>query len=563
MATISCLPPEILQIIFKLLDAHTILTLSETSKHFNEIVSSCDTLTRKLKLFLRFPQDLLCFTEFMTTTKRRYRALVIVKSRDRVCHHSVTTVQSLGHLCLSIKELSIDWSNALRPREASLFEIMNRRRTARGGLQAPRRCVGDQNMMDHFFDDAETAQGLAIARMDIYNEFVSIVRHFQNIEMLTLSNVHLERDRPPNEAIIQFSKLRSLVMKHCDSFCFDLLSSCKKLTNLVVIEPWFRIAGVDTFESFLITQTELRDLRIINVQYPRLFLNDISGNITFKLKTLILRNVFFADRGNAVSFIRNQTELRVIELQLQNEKVRTLDEVFYNNILRTIVTNCSSLEILNISKIRYKMIDLSFLSNIRNLKVRKLIFNVTAEDNSSRLFKVLVKMFPNLKSITFKAEESEDTDCGICFDEGTILESVDTLVVTNSSVRSLLNVYAPALRKFEYSPGKTGAFIDADTAIFFHLHRNIKHLTIGSRSVRSYFFVSYNLCELIVNFLKQLESITIYNFGEVNKSVKLLCKLPKLKALTLSTEDHQQFTPKTKLECAQNNIQLVSVDISV
>lgn len=110
------------------------------------------------------------------------------------------------------------------------------------------------------------------------------------------------------------------------------------------------------------------------------------------------------------------------------------------------------------------------------------------------------------------------------FQEQTVLDSVETLIVTNSSVRSLVNVHAGALTTFEYAPGKTGEFIDDLFGSFFHRHRNIKHLTIGSRSGRSYFFVSYNLCELIFNFLTQLESITIYNFAEVNKSVKLLCK---------------------------------------
>lgn len=84
---------------------------------------------------------------------------------------------------------------------------------------------------------------------------------------------------------------------------------------------------------------------------------------------------------------------------------------------------------------------------------------------------------------------------------------------------------------------------------------------IGSRSERSYFFVSFNLCSLIVNFLSQLESITIYNFGEVNKSVKLLCNLPKLKCLTLSSEDYQQFTTKTKEECIRNELSLIQVNI--
>lgn len=65
----------------------------------------------------------------------------------------------------------------------------------------------------------------------------------------------------------------------------------------------------------------------------------------------------------------------------------------------------------------------------------------------------------------------------------------------------------------------------------------------------------------MVNFLNQLESVSIYNFGEVNKSVKLLCLLPKLKSLTISTEDYQQFTAKTKVECARNDLKISHVKI--
>jgi len=193
--------------------------------------------------------------------------------------------------------------------------------------------------------------------------------------------------------------------------------------------------------------------------------------------------------------------------------------------------------------------------------VKNLRFSVTSEDKSSELFKVFIRMFPNLEAVNFKAEESEDTDCGICFDNDTYLEKVESLVITNSSVRSLVNVHASSLVHFEYVPGKTGEFIDDLFGGFFHRHRNIKHLVIGSRSERSYFFVSYNLCQLIVTFLNQLESITIYNFGEVNKSVKLLCNLRKLKTLTLSKVDHQQFTAKTKVECTRNDLKLIYVDI--
>lgn len=416
MATLTTLPPEVLQLIFKCLDLPSILAVSETCRNFNSIVSDNDSLTKRLSLYMRFPQDLIGFKESIMSSNRRYRSLVIVtvKSRDHAANAYRATVAPLfEHLGQMIRDLKIDWSNALRPREASLFDMMNRRR---GGLVAQAR----RAHADHFFDDVEAAQGLALARTDMYKEFVSIISHFTNLETLSLCNVHLERERPATEPAIQYSRLRNVLMKQCDSFCFDLLSSCTQLTRLMIIAPWFnsRVPGIVTFEEFLINQRVLRDLRLINVEYP-IFLSDRSENIAFKLETLILRNVYFANQHNAERFFRTQAELKSIELQLKNGKIRMLDEImFYNGMLRTIVTNCPRLESINITKIQYKLTDLSFISHIRNANVKTLMFRVTSEDNSSNLFKTFVQMFPNLKEINFKAEESEDTDCGICFDEG-------------------------------------------------------------------------------------------------------------------------------------------------
>lgn len=173
-------------------------------------------------------------------------------------------------------------------------------------------------------------------------------------------------------------------------------------------------------------------------------------------------------------------------------------------------------------------------------------------------------MCPNLKNVSFNSAESEDTDCCKCFDVATILDKTQSLTILNSSVRSLINVYAENLQSFEYAPGKTGEFIDDFIGGFLHRHRTIKKLTIGSRNrSNSYFFVSYNLCQLICDFLQQLEDVSIFNFGEVNKSVKLLCSLRNLRTLTISAAQYQQFTAKTKVECDRNKIKLIPVEVEI
>lgn len=220
------------------------------------------------------------------------------------------------------------------------------------------------------------------------------------------------------------------------------------------------------------------------------------------------------------------------------------------------------LSVVNLEKMKYKFDNCEFLNNIRNGNVRKLNFNVTAEDKDAEFFKKLIRCFPNLTSIVYKSNDSEDADGDICFEKGTLLDKVTELVIINSSVRSLINVSAENLEIFEYSPKLNGQFIDDYIGGFLHCHRTIRHLVIGSKYSRSYFFVSYNLCSLIVNFLNQLESITIYNFAEVNKSVKLLCTLGKLKSLTLSSLQYQQITAKSKCECIRMKLKLIPVEIN-
>jgi hypothetical protein len=226
--------------------------------------------------------------------------------------------------------------------------------------------------------------------------------------------------------------------------------------------------------------------------------------------------------------------------------------------------NNSQLHTVKIEKIKYKFDNLDFLKHIRVPSVQSLIFNVSAEDKNVELFKLLVAMFPNLKDIQFKSETSEDTNCCMCFNTETLmtLDKLQSLTIINSSVRSLINVYAENLQNFVYAPGKTGEFIDDFIGGFLHRHRSIKNFVIGSKGrSSSYFFVSFNLCQLIVNFLNQLESISIFNFAEVNKSVKLLCSLSNLKNMTISSQQYQQFTAKTKVECERMKIKLIPVEV--
>lgn len=460
MVELIDLPPEVLVLMFEFLDGKSLIALTETCTKFHGIIESSERLTKKLTLHIRYPTDLNGLASSLAVSNRRYRNLKIVKPRDPAdpdCNIPVSLLTKLGGM---IKHLRIDWSNAMRPREAaSLIELMGRR--ARIARHA-----------GHFGVDFDGQARVEMGnfREDIYNEFFGLIRHFQNVETLSLFNVHLEKGRQMNDAELHYPNLQEFSLKQCDAYIFELLSSCNSLNSLEVHDPWWngRNPGIDTFETFLISQISLKKLHLKNISYPRLFQTDRTENIIFKLDELVLSQVFFADKNIANRFFRTQNQLKKIEFQLNNERIRGLDEMqWYNDILRTVSSN-SRLQEIKIEKLRYKIENYDFIANVVNPYVKKLTYHVTAEDKSSDLFKTFVRIFPNLEALDFKADENDETDSGSCFDEGTVLERVTSLVITNTSVRSLLNVHANSLMHFEYVPGKTGEFIDDLFGGFFH-----------------------------------------------------------------------------------------------
>lgn len=557
MVKLIDLPREVLEIIFESLKAPEIKNITQCCTTFKEIVQNSDKLTRQLALRMRFPLDIKKFSDVILSSERKYRVLRIVKSRD-CCHsernpehnenrHFARLFQKLGD---TVQELEVDWSYAMRPREASMFELVQIGRSRRR-----------ERLAGEAIENAAAVQALRVMRDMMFTDFMRMMRRFGQLRKLTLLSVHLDRGLQADEQPLDFPQLKELILKHSDAFCFDVLSPSTSLQTLQVSEPWWnnRNPGIETFESFLISQQNLKHLWLKNIQYPRLFQTNRAQQINFKLESLHLDDCNFSHYENAVNFLQTQTDLKHLSIQIQNEKVRMLESLnWYNNILKAVVA--TPLETLSIEKNWYKFENLEFLPRSRNPHLKKLEYK-TSNDDDAELFKIFLQIYPNLQEIKFEAEEKEDTESVVCFDDGTVLDKVIKLSIKNFSATSLDNVTATSLVDFQFVPGKAGEYIDNPFGLFFHRHRTIKHLTIGSLSERSYFFVSFNLCSLMVNFLNHLESVEIFcHFQEVNKSVKLLSTLPTLNTLTILSEDYQQFTAKTKVECARNELKLINVD---
>ncbi|XP_070497046.1 uncharacterized protein [Chironomus tepperi] len=555
------LPPEILELLFDYLnDPKDICNISETCKKFKEVIERSDRLVKKLTIYVSYPAILHSFRSTLKNSVRRYRNLCITRTRDIGTESQFLSLTNAFELIgPKIKNLTVKWC-LLRNLDIPITNSSDQafRRRIRAEMyyydHAPMgRYYGSYGgMRDNYRDE-------------LHKEFITIIKYFTNLERTVWNDVHIERRTNLNEiTTLDFTSLRQLEMRDCDAYAFDVISSATQLDSLIITDPSWnsnRLPGIDTFELFLISQEALKTLIINSIQHPRLFNIDRSERIQFKLKSLELKDVSFHDKTHAENFFNTQKELEFLNIQLQNERSRPLDFLsFYDEILKTVLKDNLKLKTLCFDKHNYRFINCDFLKNIKNENVETLNFNVSKEDNDAEFFKTLLKTLPNLKTITYKSEYCVDNDGDVCFDKGTNLDQVVQLVMINASVKSLINVYVQHLHTFELSPKLNGSYIDDYIGGFLHRHRTIKVFKIGNSIGPSYFFVSWNLCQIIVNYLINLESLTVYNFAEVNKSVQFLCNLRYLKKLTVSSLQYQQITAKTKEECERIKLKLIPVE---
>lgn len=573
------LPDEMLDSFISYLFGKDLLMLMESCTRMRDLILKNKIFMNRILLVLQFP--LKTSSEqfaLLLKTKRKYQNLKIVRIRDKmpVAQPLMDSFfQVLTLLKTTIRECRLDWSLVKAFNDAFITDEIMRRNNRARDLRVE-------------FPPPPTANHIcsprASSRDEVRPEVVAILNVLDEIEVCSAVCVYDERCAADDEILPKLEKLRVLKIQTCNSVCFEIFFNANKLTTLSVLDPWWKNGqlGVNGFENFLFSQKNLKELTMRNFFYPRLFFNDRSNDVQFQLTKIHIVWTYFSDFKYLLNFFKTQKSLKEINLQLANEKVLRLDDLLcYNSILKCIFTTNLKLEKIKITKHRYTFESLDFLDGITNPNVTNLKYYVTNDKNSD-FFKALLRMFPNLKIVSYESAESEENESAICFDNSTLLEHVEDLTIANASVRSLVHVHSTKLKKFAFIPGKNSEFIDdyfgvrkdfEDKSVhpqtylflyfqgFLHLHRNIKKLTIGRDQVRSYFFVTYNLCEMIVNFLSGLEHLTIFNFAEVNKSVKLLCQLKSLCSLTLTSEQYQQFTAKTKIECQRNQVKIMTVPI--
>lgn len=326
--TLEDFPVELLEHIFSFVhSSNEIIALSETCILFHEVILSSEKLLSFLKIVINYTEDNLgIFSKTMALSRRRYRNIKILKTNERQngYNNHTRSPRYFSKIAQNIRHLELVQSSSRNARENTLFEfVMNRR----------------QRLDFNQHDRIQHAHRQGRDRNDSISELITVLREFNNLVSMKWNNVHLERNPLSHEKILHLSTVEELEMKHCDPHCFELMSSIQRLKKFKFSDPFWsssRNPGIESLENFLVHQTAtLKNLTVHNIQYPRLFQIDRSTNIIFKLHSLSLKYVFFKDSNFAEKFFRTQDELRNFEFIIQNEKVRSLDEVlFYNNILK-------------------------------------------------------------------------------------------------------------------------------------------------------------------------------------------------------------------------------------
>lgn len=594
--TMGGLPVEMVEFILFKMDRLSLLRMTEVSKTIYKIIKSNEKLLTRLNLQLNYPSDLSRFACDIAKTDREYRRLSIVRTRDRGEVDDRISQRIFGKLGQTVKDLTVDYSQSQRwiRSDQRMFELHDR-----PNIEIQRR---RRDLQENHLRELEVAYQrrfpFFVRGTDFQSELTNIFRHFGLVQKLSLKFVNLGQDleqlrlermaanqfvegdesdeddprmamqgdifvdgfqpQQENNEPARFSQLKEVVMFRCDAQCFVLISTATQLHKLHIVDvSWTqRSPSVAIFERFLASQTDLRELHFEKVDIAQLLNTIRPEDIRFQLDSLLFQEVTMQNRHVLNSFLKTQNQLKFLEFTMKTYEAEPRSGTFFNNILLTICA-MKRLKDIKLSKKGYRLDNLEFLFDVTNYSVRRLTYHVTNEDNTHDLFKSFLRMFPNLESITFCADEHEDRANGICFENETKLETVRKLSVKNISLESLRRITAPLLHTFICDPGKTGTNIDSEFNDFFLRHRTIKNLALGYDSHRSYFFTTQKICEYIADYLPEIEHITIYKFETVNKPIQfLLEKLTKLQSLTVTVEDYKKFSRNTRLKIAARNVRV-------
>jgi hypothetical protein len=350
----------------------------------------------------------------------------------------------------------------------------------------------------------ELVAGLGTALKEFWNIGASmkttdisvLLKSLHNLEELRLPKMY-DDDGSVHFSPLLLPKIRSVYLFDPTMSILDMFANVSTLEYFSLIFE-INVTNVNDFENFILRQNKLKELIIHEHrenQDHQIF-SDLS-RIKFRLESISLLGISI-DKDSAVQLFQQQQNLKKIRIQHFNEPNR----IKFREILRSIWT-LPKLESVDYGDESLTDEDLIALSDIRNESVNHIMSWESVEAQvDGRIFEI----FPNIEHYEMFAENWELNNV-----PSGKLKTFESEYLTESLV------YQPPLADFDQEK------FESDVIEFFHQSSEINSVEIGrdewiEQGVR----LSINFWRKLFDNLQQLETIFIYNCGDIKELVQLL-----------------------------------------
>ena len=514
---------EVLVEILSYLDGHSLLNSTRTCYRMNDIVSSTDKLTKKIKLVIKFREE---FGVRYSIKHYLWRLRSLLGSQRK-------------YQSLTISHVSKDMFNN-KKMKTLLMKIFIK------------------------FGANISKLNLWFMELSTCNDFTEIMKNFKNVANCELQMIKISPTSVlPADTQLSMPHLKELFISCCNSFCAETFYSCDKLKKLVFFFDYYNRSyfEIGTFEGFLLKQESLKvlDIGLGASIVERMFKTDRSDEVKFSLDSLKLQDVYFADKNIALKFFQTQKQLKKFDFYLKNEKYRKLDTMqFYEGILKHVFQS-PVLVSVDIVAVTYQFLNMDFLNGITNSNVKKLDFRdfsgVSYFKKNCEFFQKMTNIFPNINEVFYEGFGGNEIFAGIAS-----LKNLDTLTIAHQHNKCLLeNIYVSSgkLTNFEYHCCST-KIENEDMMVgdFLMLHKTLKNLKVST-------VMSPLLAAAIVEFIPNVESLNarcidlndFFNYGAIH-----ITQLHKLHSLTLTLpeerNDKQLLQPKIPMCCNRLGLEI-------
>lgn len=506
--------------IFDQLDGNHLLKLTVTCNKFRHLIGNSKRLIKKIKFSINFPED---SSEELKNIKkgletcikhltRNYLNLQIMRLRDRILNKDMrgTFIPIITRLSETVVNLSINNCYLLR-------------------------------------DDS-----------------IIILSSFKHLTELKLQNLAFSDDFMPSEIVQQNQSslqlncpnLRVLRLIQCDFYCLLLLKSHDKLNTLEISIASYERPDVEKLEDFLLKQSNLKDLKLTHFRFNSTYSTERLSNVPFQLESLCLKDVCWDLTDHCQGFIKSQKKLKSFELKIFRQWIypKEANYSWFCDVMKHILI-LNPLEKLTIDTCRSSMYfkDTEFLVDMCNKNVKDLTYVVDSTD-TSELFKIFTRTFPNTRRFTFVEFPQGRNDLLDLSQNLHLFKELKELSITArpTSLTNFSPFTAENLTTFYFHATNEDKSLERLKQIFSGISSkiNLFGLCIEPLTIEE-------ILEVIVNFSDTLKALSIEDLHlNVTEAELLIQNFPKLRSLTsdvsisqdvlnILTQNHVTFSKGT------------------